>query len=110
MPPPIPEDSDSQRMPLMALAIAKSVDFKIPLWAILVLAGSGLFALSRMYLQVEQLVVTVSATNEALRAVSAQLNEITKAQALQDSALTALRERMARIEAEHARLLSRERP
>jgi hypothetical protein len=107
MPPPPPRDepSDSQRMPLMAVALARSVDFKIPLWAIMVLAGSGLLAVSRMYMQVEQLVVTLASTNDTLRAVNSQLGEMSKAQALAASEITALRDRMTRIEQDHSRLV-----
>jgi hypothetical protein len=92
-------------MPLMAVALARSVDFKIPLWAIMVMAGSGLFAVSRMYVQVESLVTTLAATNDTLRAVNVQLNEISKAQALTNGEVNALRDRMARIEQDHSRLV-----
>jgi hypothetical protein len=104
-PPPPRDDSDSQRMPLMAVALARSVDFKIPLWAIMAMAGSGLFAVSRMYVQVEQLVVTLASTNETLRAVNVQLSEMSKAQALAAGEITALRDRMARIEQDHSKLV-----
>lgn len=109
MPPPsrFEEPSDSQRMPLMAVALARNIDFKIPLWAIMVMVASGLFAGTRMYVQVEQLVVTLASTNETLRAVNGQLSEMSKAQALASSDIMALRDRMARIEQEHTRLLSR---
>jgi hypothetical protein len=107
MPPPPHRDepTDSQRMPLMAVALARSVDFKIPLWAIMAMAGSGLFAVSRMYVQVEQLVVTLGSTNETLRAVNVQLGEMSKAQALAAGEILALRDRMTRIEQDHSKLV-----
>lgn len=108
-PPPLrDEPTDSQRMPLMAVALARNLDFKIPLWAILVLASSGLFAATRMYVQVEQLVVTLAATNETLRAVNVQLAEISKAQAITSGEVAALRDRIARIEADQSRFMSQQ--
>jgi hypothetical protein len=96
-PPPKNRDDDSAPMPLAAVALAKSMDFKIPVWGVLSLLAALAYWLITMNMQQQQILATMAELKIAVNAG----NNLGAANAGQ---IAILQFRQERVEAELARL------
>jgi hypothetical protein len=105
-PPPPRDEPDSHRMPLEVRALARSLDFKIPVWAIFGAFLTGTYMAISMYLQVGQLVASVVELNNTMKNVSDKLNAASIIQAQTTGQIDLIHDRLQRLEQDHARMFA----
>jgi hypothetical protein len=90
---------DSGRVPLMATALAKSMDFKIPVWGVLCLFAALAYWLISMDMQQKQILQSMAKIEAAVQTGNNQTLANT-------GELAIMKFRMEKVEADHARMLS----
>jgi len=101
MTPPRNEDEprDSGRMPLAAVAIARSIDFKIPLVGVLAGLGAIAYWLITMQMQQQQILQGMAELKIAVQTGNNQTIANT-------GELAIMKFRMEKVEADHAKMLT----